>query len=112
MRCCNLCVTRKVMQTRCQQPGDPECFLRGAFVGTSFRAASGNLLRCGSYGYAAPEIMLNHWQAVDVCKIDLCYSWLPLRYTYAVDLYSYGVMLYMLVSGGETSQRSPATGAR
>ena len=59
MRCCNLCVTRKVMQTRCQQPGDPECFLRGAFVGTSFRAASGKLLRCGSYGYAAPEIMLN-----------------------------------------------------
>ena len=55
---------------------------------------------------------VEHWQAVDVCKIDLCYSWLPLRYTYAVDLYSYGVMLYMLVSGGETSQRSPATGAR
>ncbi|CAE7572759.1 ATPK1 [Symbiodinium necroappetens] len=50
---------------------------------------------CGSYGYAAPEIMLNTG-----------------RYTYAVDLYSYGVMLYMLVSGGETSQRSPAPGAR
>ncbi|CAE6963583.1 ATPK2 [Symbiodinium natans] len=45
---------------------------------------------CGSYGYAAPEIMLNTG-----------------RYTFAVDLYSYGVMLYMLVSGGETSQRSP-----
>ncbi|CAE7663516.1 ATPK1 [Symbiodinium pilosum] len=45
---------------------------------------------CGSYGYAAPEIMLNTG-----------------RYTYAVDLYSYGVMLYMLVSGGETSQRNP-----
>lgn len=32
----------------------------------------------------------------------------PLRYTVAVDLYSYGVMLYMLVSGGETSLRNPA----
>jgi len=26
----------------------------------------------------------------------------------AVDLYSYGVMLYMLTSGGETSLRNPA----
>ena len=112
MRCCNLCVTRKVMQTRCQQPGDPECFLRGAFVGTSFRAASGKLFKVWIVWVCGAGDHVEHWQAVDVCKIDLCYSWLPLRYTYAVDLYSYGVMLYMLVSGGETSQRSPATGAR
>jgi len=43
---------------------------------------------CGSYGYAAPEIMMNTG-----------------RYTYAVDLYSFGVMLYMMVSGGEESQK-------
>ena len=55
---------------------------------------------------------VEHWQAVDNCEIYLRCSWLLLRYTYAVDLYSYGVMLYMLVSGGETSQRSPAPGAR
>jgi len=45
---------------------------------------------CGSYGYAAPEIMLNTG-----------------RYTYAVDLYSYGVLLYMLLSGGEPGQNDP-----
>jgi hypothetical protein len=45
---------------------------------------------CGSYGYAAPEILLNQG-----------------RYTYAVDLYSYGVMLYMLLSGGEQAQQNP-----
>jgi len=45
---------------------------------------------CGSYGYAAPEIMLNTG-----------------RYTYAVDLYSFGVMLYMLLSGGEQAQNNP-----
>lgn len=44
---------------------------------------------CGSYGYAAPEIILNTG-----------------RYTYAVDLYSFGVMLYMMVSGGEEAQKS------
>merc|ERR1712039_284435 len=43
---------------------------------------------CGSYGYAAPEIMMNVG-----------------RYTYAVDLYSFGVMLYMMVSGGEESTK-------
>jgi len=43
---------------------------------------------CGSYGYAAPEIMMNTG-----------------RYTYAVDLYSFGVMLYMMVSGGEESTK-------
>merc|ERR550532_3330140 len=45
---------------------------------------------CGSYGYAAPEIMLRSGKA----------------YTYAVDLYSYGVMLYMLLSGGERDKPS------
>ncbi|CAJ1377471.1 unnamed protein product [Effrenium voratum] len=54
-----------------------------------YTASDANTM-CGSYGYAAPEIMLNAG-----------------RYTYAVDLYSYGVLLYMLVSGGETSQRNP-----
>jgi len=43
---------------------------------------------CGSYGYAAPEIMMNTG-----------------RYTYAVDLYSFGVMVYMMVSGGEESTK-------
>lgn len=43
---------------------------------------------CGSYGYAAPEIMMNAG-----------------RYTYAVDLYSFGVMVYMMVSGGEESTK-------
>jgi len=55
-----------------------------------YTASDANTM-CGSYGYAAPEIMMNKG-----------------RYTYAVDLYSYGVMLYMLVSGGETSLRNPA----
>ena len=41
-------------------------------------------------------------------KLDAHRSLLAGRYTYAVDLYSYGVMLYMLVSGGETSVRNPA----
>merc|ERR1712087_682323 len=45
---------------------------------------------CGSYGYAAPEIMLNTG-----------------KYTYAVDLYSFGVMLYMLVSGGDENTKQP-----
>merc|ERR1711972_326875 len=45
---------------------------------------------CGSYGYAAPEIMLNTG-----------------RYTYAVDLYSFGVMFYMLLSGGDVSPKNP-----
>merc|ERR1712039_170684 len=45
---------------------------------------------CGSYGYAAPEIMMNVG-----------------RYTYAVDLYSFGVMLYMLVSGGDPNNKNP-----
>lgn len=40
---------------------------------------------CGSYGYAAPEVMHAGTKS----------------YTKAVDLYSFGVMLYMLVSGGE-----------
>lgn len=55
-----------------------------------YTASDANTM-CGSYGYAAPEIMMSKG-----------------RYTYAVDLYSYGVMLYMLVSGGETSLRNPA----
>eukprot|EP00929_Paragymnodinium_shiwhaense_P007190 TRINITY_DN111128_c0_g1_i1.p1 TRINITY_DN111128_c0_g1~~TRINITY_DN111128_c0_g1_i1.p1 ORF type:complete len:1093 (+),score=252.92 TRINITY_DN111128_c0_g1_i1:76-3354(+) len=45
---------------------------------------------CGSYGYAAPEIMLNSG-----------------RYTYAVDLYSFGVMMYLMLSGGDPSQNDP-----
>jgi len=45
---------------------------------------------CGSYGYAAPEIMSNTG-----------------RYTYAVDLYSFGVMMYMLLSGGDQAQNNP-----
>jgi hypothetical protein len=45
---------------------------------------------CGSYGYAAPEIMLNTG-----------------RYSYSVDLYSYGVMLYMLLSGGDQAPNNP-----
>ncbi|CAK0794703.1 unnamed protein product, partial [Prorocentrum cordatum] len=45
---------------------------------------------CGSYGYAAPEIMMNLG-----------------KYTYAVDLYSYGVLLYMLASGGDPNPKSP-----
>merc|ERR1719215_6235 len=45
---------------------------------------------CGSYGYAAPEIILNTG-----------------RYTYSVDLYSFGVMFYMMLSGGEPSPKAP-----
>lgn len=48
---------------------------------------------CGSYGYAAPEIMLNTG-----------------KYGYSVDLYSYGVMFYMLLSGGELSQKRAGNG--
>lgn len=55
-----------------------------------YTASDANTM-CGSYGYAAPEIMMSKG-----------------RYTMAVDLYSYGVMLYMLTSGGETSLRNPA----
>jgi len=44
--------------------------------------------QCGSYGYVAPEIMTSKG-----------------GYTYAVDLYSFGVMLYLLVSGGEASPK-------
>merc|ERR1719271_1306604 len=39
---------------------------------------------CGSYGYAAPEIMMG-----------------AKTYTKSVDLYSFGVMLYMMLSGGD-----------
>mmetsp|Transcript_33953 Transcript_33953/g.52790 ORF Transcript_33953/g.52790 Transcript_33953/m.52790 type:complete len:220 (+) Transcript_33953:1-660(+) len=45
---------------------------------------------CGSYGYAAPEIMLQQG-----------------RYSYSVDLYSFGVMMYMLLSGGEQAPNNP-----
>merc|ERR1712032_873030 len=48
---------------------------------------------CGSYGYAAPEVMLN---ALEVSE-----------YSYAVDLYSYGVMVYMMVSGGDADPKNP-----
>jgi len=44
---------------------------------------------CGSYGYAAPEIMSNTG-----------------KYTYAVDMYSYGVMMYLLISGGDPAQNN------
>jgi len=53
-------------------------------------SASDARTMCGSYGYAAPEIMANTG-----------------RYTYAVDLYSFGVMIYMMVSGGEVSTKNP-----
>lgn len=46
--------------------------------------------KCGSFGYVAPEIMLGTG-----------------AYTYSVDLYSYGVMLYMLLSGGESTPKRP-----
>jgi serine/threonine protein kinase len=39
---------------------------------------------CGSHGYTAPEILRNTGQ-----------------YTNAVDLYSFGVMMYLMLSGGE-----------
>uniref|UniRef100_A0A7S0FFF7 Protein kinase domain-containing protein n=1 Tax=Pyrodinium bahamense TaxID=73915 RepID=A0A7S0FFF7_9DINO len=45
---------------------------------------------CGSWGYVAPEITTS-----------------KAGYTYAVDLYSFGVMLYLLVSGGEESTKKP-----
>jgi serine/threonine protein kinase len=45
---------------------------------------------CGSYGYAAPEIMSNTG-----------------RYSYSVDLYSFGVMMYMLLSGGDQAPNNP-----
>jgi len=45
---------------------------------------------CGSHGYVAPEIM----GGGDA-------------YSYAVDLYSYGVALYMLLSGGEPAEKNP-----
>jgi serine/threonine protein kinase len=45
---------------------------------------------CGSYGYAAPEIMSNKQ-----------------RYDYSVDLYSLGVMMYMLLSGGDQATNNP-----
>lgn len=44
---------------------------------------------CGSYGYVAPEIVANK------------------PYSYAVDLYSYGVTLLMLLSGGDTPRNKP-----
>merc|ERR1712216_467626 len=47
--------------------------------------------KCGSFGYVAPEIMLGTGGV----------------YTYAVDLYSYGVLLYMLLSGGESTPKRP-----
>jgi len=47
---------------------------------------------CGSYGYAAPEILVAKGGS---------------PYTIAVDLYSYGVMLYMMLSGGEAAQHKP-----
>jgi serine/threonine protein kinase len=53
-------------------------------------AAADAKTMCGSYGYAAPEIMMNLG-----------------KYTYAVDLYSYGVLLYMLASGGDANPKSP-----
>jgi len=43
---------------------------------------------CGSYGYAAPEIMRNTG-----------------KYTYAVDLYSFGVVMYLMFSGGSTNPK-------
>merc|ERR1712129_399320 len=46
--------------------------------------------QCGSYGYAAPEIMIG-----------------GKTYTKAVDLYSFGVMLYMMLSGGDKSPSKP-----
>jgi len=42
---------------------------------------------CGSYGYVAPEVIAKG----------------KATYTFAVDLYSFGVMLYVLLSGGERS---------
>jgi len=47
---------------------------------------------CGSYGYAAPEIMRNTG-----------------KYTYAVDLYSFGVVLYLMLSGGSTRSEQSKT---
>lgn len=46
--------------------------------------------QCGSYGYAAPEIMVG-----------------GKSYTKSVDLYSFGVMLYMLISGGDFHKEKP-----
>jgi len=43
--------------------------------------------RCGSLRYLAPEI------------------WHRRQYTYSVDIYAYGVTLYMLLSGGDASPR-------
>eukprot|EP00927_Polykrikos_kofoidii_P006458 TRINITY_DN12612_c0_g1_i1.p1 TRINITY_DN12612_c0_g1~~TRINITY_DN12612_c0_g1_i1.p1 ORF type:complete len:1050 (-),score=160.87 TRINITY_DN12612_c0_g1_i1:56-3205(-) len=45
---------------------------------------------CGSYGYVAPEIMLNTG-----------------KYSYSVDLYSFGVLMFMLLSGGDPRQSNP-----
>jgi len=45
---------------------------------------------CGSYGYVAPEIMAGTRQ-----------------YDYSVDLYSFGIMLYVLLSGGEKASNDP-----
>jgi serum/glucocorticoid-regulated kinase 2 len=43
---------------------------------------------CGSYGYVAPEIMSH-----------------ATGYSYSVDLYSFGVTIYMLLSGGDTPKQ-------
>eukprot|EP00427_Karlodinium_veneficum_P000203 CAMPEP_0169150270 /NCGR_PEP_ID=MMETSP1015-20121227/50075_1 /TAXON_ID=342587 /ORGANISM="Karlodinium micrum, Strain CCMP2283" /LENGTH=824 /DNA_ID=CAMNT_0009219355 /DNA_START=482 /DNA_END=2954 /DNA_ORIENTATION=- len=45
---------------------------------------------CGTEGYAAPELLAR------------------VGYTYAVDLYSFGVTLYMVFTGGQASQRDPS----
>eukprot|EP00927_Polykrikos_kofoidii_P006459 TRINITY_DN12612_c0_g2_i1.p1 TRINITY_DN12612_c0_g2~~TRINITY_DN12612_c0_g2_i1.p1 ORF type:complete len:1006 (-),score=121.48 TRINITY_DN12612_c0_g2_i1:27-2975(-) len=51
---------------------------------------NGAMTRCGSHGYVAPELMANTGE-----------------YTLAVDLYSFGVLMFMLLSGGDPSQKHP-----
>lgn len=71
---------------------DQEWRARVTDFGLAKKLSAGNEAKtmCGSYGYAAPEIMAHTG-----------------KYTMAVDLYSYGVMLYMMASGGELTTKAP-----
>lgn len=45
---------------------------------------------CGTEGYAAPELVTRSG-----------------NYTFAVDIYSFGVLLYVILSGGQCTEREP-----
>lgn len=68
---------------------DAEWHAKLTDFGLSRKLTDEALTMCGSFGYVAPEVLTKT------------------GYSLAVDLYSYGVTMYMLLSGGEPSPKRP-----